>query len=72
MLGQKPGRAHRIRARVMRCTGLMDALCPTSTRFAAYNPITSEKKVVLYPDFGHEDLPQNDDLTMRFMPEMKA
>ena len=64
--------AHRIRAKVTMFTGLMDTICPPSTQFAAYNHITSEKKVVLYPDFGHEDLPQNDDLTMRFMPEMKA
>ena len=64
--------AHRIRAKVTMFTGLMDTICPPSTQFAAYNHITSEKKVVLYPDFGHENLSQNDDLTMRFMPEMKA
>lgn len=63
--------AHRIRSKVMMFTGLMDTTCPPSTQFAAYNRITSEKKVVLYPDFGHEGLPQSDDMTMQFMCEMK-
>ena len=64
--------AHRIRAKVTMFTGLMDTICPPSTQFAAYNHITSEKKVVLYPDFGHESLPESDDMIMQYMAEMKA
>ena len=64
--------AHRIRAKVTMFTGLMDTVCPPSTQFAAYNHIPSEKKVVLYPDFGHEGLPESDDMIMQYMAEMKA
>ena len=59
--------AHRIRAKVMMFTGLMDRVCPPSTQFAAYNKITSEKRIVLYPNFAHETFPDSDDMTMEFM-----
>ncbi len=49
--------ADRIQAKVLMGTGLMDPVCPPSTQFAAYNKITSPKDVVIYPDFGHENLP---------------
>ncbi len=63
--------AHRIRAEVKMFTGLMDTICPPSTQFAAYNKITSKKSVVIYPDFGHEGLPDSEDICMAFMEEMK-
>ena len=44
----------RIQAKVYMSTGLMDATCPPSTQFAAYNKVTSEKSVEIYPDFAHE------------------
>ena len=44
----------RIKAKVYMSTGLMDATCPPSTQFAAYNKVTSEKSVEIYPDFAHE------------------
>jgi len=47
----------RIKAKVLMGTGLMDNICPPSTQFAAFNKITSEKDVVIYPDFGHEWFP---------------
>ena len=47
----------RIRADVLMLTGLMDQVCPPSTQFAAYNAISAPKKMVIYPDFGHEGLP---------------
>jgi cephalosporin-C deacetylase len=37
--------------------GFEDQVCPPSTQFAAYNKITSEKSLRIYPDFGHVDLP---------------
>jgi cephalosporin-C deacetylase len=49
--------APRIRARVDLSIGFDDQTCPPSTQYAAYNKITSEKSVRIYPDFGHEDLP---------------
>ena len=57
----------RIRANTLMLTGLMDTICPPSTQFAAYNAITSAKDVIIYPDFGHEGLPDNADITMTHM-----
>ncbi len=59
--------AHRIRAKVLMFTGLMDSICPPSSQFAAFNKMTCEKDVVIYPDFGHELLPYAGDKAMQFM-----
>jgi cephalosporin-C deacetylase len=53
--------APRIRATVDLTVGLEDEVCPPSTQFAAYNKITSEKSLRLYPDHGHDDLPGLED-----------
>jgi cephalosporin-C deacetylase len=62
--------ASRIRGKVLMFTGLMDTICPPSTQFAAYNKITSEKDVIFYPDFGHEDLPGSSDIIYNFMGKL--
>jgi cephalosporin-C deacetylase len=59
--------APRIKGKVLMVTGLMDMVCPPSTQFAAYNKITSEKDMILYPDFGHEGLPGAADSVWEFM-----
>ncbi len=59
--------APRIRAKVMMSTGLMDTTCPPSTQFSAYNKISSEKQVIIYPDYGHEGLKGNNDLVFAFI-----
>jgi len=59
--------AHRIRAEVLMPVGLMDAVCPPSTQFAAYNKIQSPKNLLIYPDFGHEALPGAADKIYDFM-----
>ncbi len=59
--------AERIRARVQMTTSLMDMVCPPSTQFAAYNKIGSEKEMILYPDFGHEELPGHNDRVFAFL-----
>ena len=59
--------AKRIEARVLMWTALMDMICPPSTQFAAYNKISSEKEMVLYPDFGHDDLPGQHDRLFEFL-----
>ena len=59
--------APRIKAKIMMSVGLMDTVCPPSTQFAAYNKITSTKELVIYPDFGHEGLPGNDDKVLQFL-----
>lgn len=62
--------AHRIRAEVRMFTGLMDTVCPPSTQFAAYNRMTCKKEMVIYPDYGHEDLPGCLDSTLEFLMGM--
>ena len=59
--------APRIKAEVVMFTGLMDAICPPSTQFAAYNKIESKKQVQIFPDFGHEGLPGQGDMAFNFM-----
>ena len=60
----------RIRAKVLFGTGLMDEICPPSTQFAAYNKITSPKSLVMYPDYGHEDLRGHNDKIMQFLAKL--
>jgi cephalosporin-C deacetylase len=59
--------APRIKAEVFMGVGLQDQICPPSTQFAAYNKITAEKSLNLYPDFGHENLPGHNDAVFQFM-----
>lgn len=59
--------APRIQGEVVLSVGLMDQICPPSTQFAIYNKIAAPKSLRLYPDFGHETLPGNDDLIYAFM-----
>ena len=59
--------AHRTRAKVLMLTGLMDNICPPSTQFAAYNKLTCEKNMLIYPDFGHENLPESGDRILQFL-----
>lgn len=61
--------AERIRGEVMMSVGLMDTICPPSTQFAAYNKMNTKKRLVIYPDFGHEYLPGSSDRTMQFFLE---
>jgi len=57
----------RVEAEVLWGLGLMDAICPPSSQFAAYNKLKSKKAMKIYPDFGHEGLPGFGDETMAFM-----
>lgn len=59
--------APRIKAKVYMFTGLMDTTCPPSTQFAAYNKITSEKEMAIYPDYGHEGLKGSGDLIFAYI-----
>jgi cephalosporin-C deacetylase len=60
----------RIQAEVMMGVGFNDTVCPPSTQFAAYNRITSPKRYVAYPDFGHEGLPGHADRIFQFLSEL--
>lgn len=59
--------SERIRSNVLMFTGLMDKICPPSIQFAAYNRIPGPKNMVIYPDFGHEVLPDEADQTFNYM-----
>jgi len=59
--------APRIQARTLLFTGLMDTTCPPSTQFAAFNKIGATTEMVLYPDFGHEGIPEVADRMLNFM-----
>jgi cephalosporin-C deacetylase len=59
--------APRIQAEVLWGIGLMDTICPPSTQFAVYNKITTPKKIMIYPDFGHEPLPGWCDQAFQFL-----
>lgn len=59
--------AKRIRAEVLMGISLMDQICPPSSQFAAYNKIAAPKQMLLYPDFGHENLPGMSDRIFSFM-----
>ncbi|NUN93981.1 MAG: acetylxylan esterase [Verrucomicrobiae bacterium] len=62
--------AKRIRAEVLMLTGLMDTVCPPSTQFAAYNKMVSKKRMILYPDFAHEGMPDMWDVVHQFMAKL--
>jgi len=62
--------AGRIRGDVLWGIGLMDTICPPSTQFAAYNKLTANKQLRVYPDYGHEDLPGFADMTYAFFAEI--
>ena len=59
--------ASRIQSDVLWFTGLMDTICPPSSQFAAYNQIPSKKEMVLYPDFGHENLAGHSDKIFQYL-----
>ena len=59
--------APRIKSDIYMAVGLMDKICPPSTQFAAYNKITSSKRLEIYPDFGHENLKGHDDRIFQYL-----
>lgn len=58
---------HRIKADVLWATALKDQACPASTQFAAYNKLNTNKQMIIYPDFGHEFLPDFMDKSYEFI-----
>lgn len=62
--------APRVKGSVLMAIGLADVTCLPSTQFAVYNAIMCEKKLCLYPDFGHEPLPGFADTEFAFVSEI--
>lgn len=61
--------ASRVHAPLLMATGLSDEVCPPSTQFAAYNKVLGEKRVLIYPEFGHEDISGLPDEILQFLLE---
>ncbi len=59
--------ASRIEAEVMMGVGLMDDICPPSTQFAAFNKMRCKKQMKIYHDFGHQKLPEFDDISFAWL-----
>ena len=62
--------APRIKAKTQWTTCLMDTTCPPSTQFAAYNKLTCEKEMVIYPDYAHETPALHKDKTFAFLSQL--
>ena len=58
--------APRIKAEAYMFLTLMDATCPPSTQFAVYNKLECKKSCEIYPNHGHEALPEQDELVYEF------
>jgi len=61
--------APRIRCRTIVSNGLWDDICPPSTIFAAYNHITAEKQMEVYPFHKHEVPYEHNELKFRLLME---
>jgi cephalosporin-C deacetylase len=61
--------ARRIAAETVMVVGLRDEVCPPSTQFAAYNSMSCRRSMILYPDFGHEELPGVKDKAFEFLAD---
>lgn len=61
--------APRMKGKLLMITGLADTICPPSTQFAVFNNVTSEKKMLIYPDYGHEGYPGINDIFFEFFAE---
>ena len=60
--------APRITAEVVMVVGLTDQICPPSSQFAAYNRLEAaqSKRMILYPDLGHDTLPGEADMALEW------
>lgn len=59
-----------MKAELLMFTGLLDESCPPITQFAMFNKVTSPKKVVFYPEYGHEDIKGAEDILFAFLSDL--
>lgn len=64
--------AHLVRCPVLFGTGLDDTICPPETQCAVYNELSCEKRRILYPGFGHEEIQEFDDQILAFFGEREV
>jgi len=55
-----------IKSPILISAGLKDTACPPPTIFALYNHLSGEKEIVLYPDYGHENIDHHVDKQIIF------
>lgn len=61
--------ASRIECPVLMAVGLQDEVCPPHIKFAAYNQIKSQKRVIVYHDRAHNTPPEWRELRLKFFRE---
>lgn len=61
--------ASRIKAKVLFAASVIDYICPIETQYAVYNAITSEKRLLLYKKFAHENMPDFNAKILEFLLE---
>lgn len=59
-----------MKAKLLMFTGLKDVSCPPITQFAMYNKVISEKKVIFYPEYGHEGMKGAEDILFEFLSDL--
>jgi cephalosporin-C deacetylase len=62
--------AHKIRVPILVSVGFKDSVCPPESVFAAYNRITSPKKIEMYPFNGHYPGDKHIRKVLAFMKEV--
>jgi len=62
--------APRIKGETYMFISLLDDICPPSTQFAVYNKINGPKSCEIYPNHGHEGLPDSDELIYEFFKKL--
>ena len=53
-------------------TGLDDVICPPQTQCAVYNNLHCARKRYLFPGYGHEEIPEFDDMLLDFFTREEA
>ena len=61
-----------IRCPVLFGTGLDDVICPPQTQCAVYNNLHCARKRYLFPGYGHEEIPEFDDMLLDFFTSKEA
>ena len=61
-----------VRCPVLFGTGLDDVICPPQTQCAVYNNLHCAKKRYLFPGYGHEEIPEFDDMLLGFFTSKEA
>lgn len=59
--------ADRIQSEVLWLMGGSDTLCPPITQFSVYDKINSRKEILIYPEYGHEIMPDSYDKIYQFL-----